>query len=216
MMAAEPRVLCIVDRRKAARDVAKLLPGTFHLSALMCPQHRSEVLGRIRVRLSDPVAEVRVVATQLVEAGVDLDFPVVFRAAAGLTRSPRRLDGATARAVSGWPRGGVPCSAGATGRCAAAGGAHWHDDAAARRRRSSDAGAIRTVLCRPLLEPGRQAGQQAARFRTRPLARAPRYEFRVPHRRRVVQDHPDEQVPVIVPWGDAMRLAREIERLGHT
>lgn len=85
LLATERRVLCVVDRRDAARDLLDLMPpGTFHLSALMCPQHRSDVLARIRAQLADPLAEVRVVATQLVEAGVDLDFPVVFRASAGL------------------------------------------------------------------------------------------------------------------------------------
>ena len=85
LLRAERRVLCIVDRRKAARELFELMPeGTFHLSALMCPQHRSDTLARIRDRLADPEAEVRVVATQLVEAGVDVDLPVVFRASAGL------------------------------------------------------------------------------------------------------------------------------------
>jgi CRISPR-associated endonuclease/helicase Cas3 len=49
----------------------------------MCPEHRTEVLGDIRNRLLSG-GPCRVVATQLVEAGVDLDFPVVFRALAGL------------------------------------------------------------------------------------------------------------------------------------
>ncbi len=80
------QVLCIVNRRQHARAVFELLPrepGTFHLSALMCPQHRSQVLATIKSRLVDK-APTRVIATQLVEAGVDLDFPVVYRALAGL------------------------------------------------------------------------------------------------------------------------------------
>lgn len=84
-LAINPRVLCIVDRRDAARELHGLLPeGTFHLSALMYPAHRCEVLADIRAALAEPEREVRVVATQLVEAGVDLDFPVVYRAIAGL------------------------------------------------------------------------------------------------------------------------------------
>jgi len=84
-LSREPRVLCIVDRRDAARDLYALLPeGTFHLSALMCPAHRSEVLAKIRAALDQAGQSVRVVSTQLVEAGVDLDFPVVYRAIAGL------------------------------------------------------------------------------------------------------------------------------------
>ena len=85
LLRAERRVLAIVDRRDAARELHELMPeGTFHLSALMCPAHRSEVLAEIRAALGDSGREVRVVSTQLVEAGVDLDFPVVFRAIAGL------------------------------------------------------------------------------------------------------------------------------------
>lgn len=77
-------VLAIVNSRKDARDLFKLMPSeTFHLSALMCAAHRSQVIREIKIRLScgEPT---RVISTQLVEAGVDLDFPVVYRALAGL------------------------------------------------------------------------------------------------------------------------------------
>jgi len=57
--------------------------GTIHLSALMCGEHRSKVIGALKVRLKEK-EPTRVVSTQLVEAGVDLDFPVVYRALAGL------------------------------------------------------------------------------------------------------------------------------------
>ena len=57
--------------------------GTFHLSALMCGQHRSEVIDMIKFRLKQN-QPVQVISTQLVEAGVDFDFPVVYRALAGL------------------------------------------------------------------------------------------------------------------------------------
>jgi CRISPR-associated endonuclease/helicase Cas3 len=85
-MAAHERVLAIVHRRQDARELAESLPerGRFHLSALMCAAHRSDVLMAIRKALGDPDEACRVVATQLVEAGVDLDFPVVYRAMAGL------------------------------------------------------------------------------------------------------------------------------------
>ena len=90
-IANEDCVLAIVNVRKHARDLARLLPdaGTEHLSALLCAEHRSDVIARIRCRLRDratgsDTAPLRVVSTQLVEAGVDLDFPVVFRALAGL------------------------------------------------------------------------------------------------------------------------------------
>lgn len=77
-------VLCIVDRRDDARLLHGLLPaGTVHLSGLMCGQHRADAIRTIKERLAagEPI---RVVSTQLVEAGVDLDFPVVYRALTGL------------------------------------------------------------------------------------------------------------------------------------
>jgi len=78
------QVLCVVNTRKDCRALFDMLPeGTIHLSALMCGEHRSEVIARIKANLK--AGEVtRVVSTQLVEAGVDLDFPVVYRALAGL------------------------------------------------------------------------------------------------------------------------------------
>jgi len=84
-----PRVLVITHRRSDARDLARMLemraPGEplFHLSALMCPAHRLETLAAIKKILTGS-GPCRVVSTQLVEAGVDLDFPVVFRALGGL------------------------------------------------------------------------------------------------------------------------------------
>jgi CRISPR-associated endonuclease/helicase Cas3 len=80
------QVLCIVNSKSHARQLYRLIedrPGAFHLSAYMCPKHRREVLENIRyaLRMGN---ECIVVSTQLVEAGVDLDFPVVFRAVAGL------------------------------------------------------------------------------------------------------------------------------------
>jgi CRISPR-associated endonuclease/helicase Cas3 len=86
----EDCVLAIVNTRKAARELHRLMPpGTLHLSALMCGAHRSDVIKQIRDRLTAKregrdIAPLRVISTQLVEAGVDLDFPVVWRALAGL------------------------------------------------------------------------------------------------------------------------------------
>jgi CRISPR-associated endonuclease/helicase Cas3 len=57
--------------------------GTIHLSALMCGTHRSEVIAEIKTKLKED-KPIRVISTQLVEAGVDIDFPVVYRALAGL------------------------------------------------------------------------------------------------------------------------------------
>ncbi|MFH1437598.1 MAG: CRISPR-associated endonuclease Cas3'' [Pseudomonadota bacterium] len=79
-----PSVLCIVNRRDDCRCLWSLMPGgTVHLSALMCGAHRSRRIAEIKGRL-DARLPVRVISTQLVEAGVDLDFPVVYRALAGL------------------------------------------------------------------------------------------------------------------------------------
>ena len=89
-VAQEDCVLVIVGTRKAAREMHRLLPeGTLHLSALMCGAHRSDEIKKIKQRLSDKrdgtdTRPLLVVATNLVEAGVDLDFPVVYRALAGL------------------------------------------------------------------------------------------------------------------------------------
>lgn len=80
----QEQALCVVSDRKSCRELYRLLPeGSYHLSALMCPQHRSDLIGEIKVKLQagDPI---RVVSTQLIEAGVDIDFPVVYRALAGL------------------------------------------------------------------------------------------------------------------------------------
>lgn len=84
-LAAHERVLAIVHRRADARDLARQLPddGLFHLSALMCPAHRAKVFGQVReALLNDRLC--RLVSTQLVEAGVDVDFPLVYRALGGL------------------------------------------------------------------------------------------------------------------------------------
>lgn len=82
----EDQVLCIVNRRRHARELFGLLgaaDGNFQLSAMMCPEHRHLKLTEIRARLHKGLPT-RVVSTQLIEAGVDVDFPVVYRALAGL------------------------------------------------------------------------------------------------------------------------------------
>jgi CRISPR-associated endonuclease/helicase Cas3 len=83
-LAQHPSVLCIVNRRDDCRILWEKMPkGTFHLSALMCGAHRSAKIAEIRRQLKDGIPT-RVISTQLVEAGVDLDFPIVYRALAGL------------------------------------------------------------------------------------------------------------------------------------
>lgn len=88
-MAGQSSSLAIVHKRADARELAlalqQELPGeeVFHLSALMCPRHRSDTIARIKQNLKSGEC-CHAVSTQLVEAGVDLDFPVVFRALGGL------------------------------------------------------------------------------------------------------------------------------------
>jgi len=79
-------MLVIVNNRRHARslyDQAKHLDGTFHLTTLMCAKHRSQKLDEILGRLKNG-EPCRVIATSLIEAGVDVDFPLVMRAEAGL------------------------------------------------------------------------------------------------------------------------------------
>lgn len=92
-LAAERCVMAIIHRKKDAQLLAKDLQDScsgepiFHLSTNMCPVHRRQVLAAIRTALHDfrqHGTPCRVVSTQLVEAGVDLDFPVIYRALAGL------------------------------------------------------------------------------------------------------------------------------------
>ena len=85
-LAEHPQMLVIVNNRRHARslyDQAKHLDGTFHLTTLMCAKHRSQKLDEIRGRLKNG-EPCRVIATSLIEAGVDVDFPLVMRAEAGL------------------------------------------------------------------------------------------------------------------------------------
>ena len=85
-MAERPAALCVVNTKKAARavyDELKGRPGVFHLSTGMCPQHRREKLAQVR-SLLDVKAPCYVVSTQLIEAGVDVDFPFVMREMAPL------------------------------------------------------------------------------------------------------------------------------------
>ncbi len=81
----QEQVLCVVNTRRAAREVFHQLsgPGNFHLSTLMYPAHRRRILDEIRRRLRDGLL-CRVVSTSLIEAGVDVDFPAVYRELSGL------------------------------------------------------------------------------------------------------------------------------------
>ncbi|WP_211289763.1 hypothetical protein SPSIL_016540 [Sporomusa silvacetica DSM 10669] len=87
-MVETTQVLTIVNTRRHARLLfdkvqEKTGDGIYHLSARMCPAHRKLVLAEIREALQAGQS-CRVVSTQLIEAGVDVDFPTVYRAAAGI------------------------------------------------------------------------------------------------------------------------------------
>ena len=79
------QVLCVVNARRTAQTLYQKLAGegNFHLSTLMCPAHRQAVLDEVRRRLAQGLP-CRVVSTSLIEAGVDVDFPAVYREEAGL------------------------------------------------------------------------------------------------------------------------------------
>lgn len=85
-MSAHPQALCVVNVRDHASQLFDELANRglpegslFHLSTRMCPAHRLEVIAAIRSRLRNRLPCL-VVSTQLIEAGVDLDFPIAFRA----------------------------------------------------------------------------------------------------------------------------------------
>jgi CRISPR-associated endonuclease/helicase Cas3 len=84
--AEQPQMLCVVNSRRHAKalfDCIADLPGAIHLSTWMCPRHRRLVLekGRADLKAGKPA---RIVSTSLIEAGVDIDLPEVWRAATGL------------------------------------------------------------------------------------------------------------------------------------
>lgn len=94
-IAAHEVVLVVVNTRRDAAELVHAVDAAtsdgsraLHLSAALCGQHRADLIAQIRqrlaARLGGDVRPLRVVSTQLVEAGVDVDFPVVFRALAGL------------------------------------------------------------------------------------------------------------------------------------
>jgi CRISPR-associated endonuclease/helicase Cas3 len=85
MTEGKARSLCIVNTRSAAREAFAALrqlwlvsEDTFHLSTYMCPQHRRRIVRECVARLRDG-RPCLLVSTQCIEAGVDIDFPLVLR-----------------------------------------------------------------------------------------------------------------------------------------
>lgn len=87
-LANHQKELCIVNTRKDAKELFDRLPKEgicLHLSRMMCPSHVADTIKRVKEALKEGGDKpIRVVATQLIEAGVDIDFPVVYRQEAGL------------------------------------------------------------------------------------------------------------------------------------
>lgn len=82
----QPQMLCIVNSRAHARELfdrIRDLEGARHLTTLMCPRHRRRVLAEARADLAAR-RPARIVSTSLIEAGVDISLPEVWRAAAGI------------------------------------------------------------------------------------------------------------------------------------
>ncbi len=80
-------VLVIANTKKAALSMANLITNkghnVYHLSTSMCPTHRLEVLDEVRKKLLEAKKnggkQIICISTQLIEAGVDVDFDVVIR-----------------------------------------------------------------------------------------------------------------------------------------
>lgn len=95
-MLEKRQALCIVNTRNSARELHEELvrqskldddsigeEDIYHLSARMCPKHRMAIMEKVREHLGDK-HPCLLVSTQLIEAGVDVDFPYVYRELAGL------------------------------------------------------------------------------------------------------------------------------------
>ncbi|MBU3812179.1 MAG: CRISPR-associated helicase Cas3', partial [Candidatus Niameybacter stercoravium] len=83
---SEEQALCIVNTKKHAKDLFEMLgqeDNHFHLSTHMYPVHRKEVISQIKELLQEGMP-CKVISTQLIEAGVDIDFPKVYRSLSGI------------------------------------------------------------------------------------------------------------------------------------
>lgn len=88
-VSSHKQVLCVVNTRRDAKELYVRLAEAgdcYHLSRMMCPAHIREAISEIKEKLksNSGASPLRVVSTQLIEAGVDIDFPIVYRQQAGL------------------------------------------------------------------------------------------------------------------------------------
>ncbi|MDR2056087.1 MAG: CRISPR-associated endonuclease Cas3'' [Desulfovibrio sp.] len=214
------RVLCIVNTRKQARELCESLlkkraGGLYHLSTRMCPAHRRAVLARVKALLKDPACPpVRIISTSLIEAGVDIDFPVVYRAMAGQE--------SIAQAAGRSNREGLLDR----GKCCVFDLPHTARGEQSRRQSACDA-VVRAGL--PLLSPaatklyfddlyalqGEDAldGKKILR-RVAKTAKDGLFPFRSVAKDFCFIEH--DEVPVIVPYGDAAEADLEALRTGRT
>ncbi|MCC6747526.1 MAG: CRISPR-associated helicase Cas3' [Deltaproteobacteria bacterium] len=207
----ERQVLIVTHRRRDARDLARLLGNdALHLSASMLPAHRSRVIADIKGRLSR-AEPCRVVATQVVEAGVDLDFPVVYRALAGvdsLAQAAGRCNREGRLRAKGEfrifvaptppPRGVLELALAVTRKLASAGVPNLDDPALYRR----------------FYEALYDLSDTDARGLTGLRSGAHSDFPEIAARYRLIES--GWQIPVIVPWlGLPERVRRDIDRLRH-
>ncbi|WP_097654879.1 CRISPR-associated endonuclease Cas3'' [Candidatus Chloroploca asiatica] len=87
MLHAHPQALVVVNTKKDALALLEAMedPTAIHLSTLLCGAHRRDVIAQVKARLQNGLP-CRLISTQVIEAGVDLDFPLVFRAFGPLDR----------------------------------------------------------------------------------------------------------------------------------
>ena len=220
-LAAHDQVLCVVNTRRHARELfARLAPANtaWHLSARMCPAHRSARLTEIRQALKDN-RPCRVVSTQLIEAGVDVDFPVVYRAAAGVdsiaqaagrcNREGRQAEGQVylfQPASHGLPRGFL---------------AHCADIATEVLRRHDDplsGEAIRDYF-EILYSLHAQEGDPASLDKKQILAELEKDSGQLDFPFRTIADMfrliDADMLPVLIPWDPAARSLCEALRAGR-
>ena len=106
------QVLCIVNNRRHAQALFESIEdetGARHLTTMMHAKHRTRVLGEVRQRLKDK-KPCRLVSTSLIEAGVDVDFPHVLRAEAGIDSIAQAAGAAIAKASGHATIASSPCS----------------------------------------------------------------------------------------------------------